>query len=99
MCHDYLYFFSEKMIGKVSYECAKEGQLRIEGTNQNNIGHLDVCHNRTWGVICDNHWTQIEALVACRQLGLQNGRNVYSQELKAWKEIGNYTQGQTPRKQ
>lgn len=31
---------------------------------------MEVCYNDFWGTVCDNEWTDEDALVVCRDLGL-----------------------------
>nr|XP_028584871.1 neurotrypsin-like [Podarcis muralis] len=46
-----------------------EGTIRLAGGHKPNEGRVEVYHNGSWGCVCDDGWTGINAQVACRQLG------------------------------
>ena len=48
---------------------SEEGRLRLQGFPLPNIGRVEVCHCRRWGLVCDGRWTRKESDVVCRQLG------------------------------
>lgn len=35
------------------------------------IGRLEYYYRGEWGAVCDNGWGNIDAIVACRQLGYE----------------------------
>ncbi|XP_076082455.1 neurotrypsin-like [Mytilus galloprovincialis] len=49
------------------------GDLRINGGSQENKGRLEILYNDTWGTVCDDDFDNIDASVACRQLGYCSG--------------------------
>ena len=67
MADDYEYFG-----GNTQYDDA----YYIAGTSGLGLtrGRLEVCRNasQTWGVVCDETWTNLDASVACRQIGFSH---------------------------
>ena len=45
-----------------------DGDLRLTGGSSSNEGYVEICQNGTWGTVCADFWTNIEANVICRQL-------------------------------
>ena len=45
------------------------GNIRLIGGNSYLEGRLEVFFNGAWGTVCDDHWDQVDAGVACRKLG------------------------------
>lgn len=47
-----------------------EGDIRlIESSNRFQIGLIEICVNGIWGTICRDSWGNVEASIACKQLG------------------------------
>ena len=63
-------------IATVSSSC-NDGDLQLVGGITINQGRLEVCMNGAWGSVCDSDdiFTTDEAIVACRQLGLLQGKS------------------------
>lgn len=47
----------------------QNGALRIQGGATPLTGRLEVCYNEDWGSVCENNWDDMDASVACGQLG------------------------------
>ncbi|VDI17542.1 Hypothetical predicted protein [Mytilus galloprovincialis] len=46
-----------------------EGDLRITEGFAQNQGRLEIKYKGEWGTVCDNQFANVDAEVACRQLG------------------------------
>jgi len=46
------------------------GILRLVGGDTAREGRLEIRHNGVWGTVCDDSFSDVDARVACRQLGL-----------------------------
>lgn len=56
-------------IGWAYCDC-HQGAARLVGGSSSNSGRVEVYLNGQWGAVCDSHWTDRDASVTCRQLGL-----------------------------
>lgn len=64
--------FYRQRSGAVSWaycDC-NHGAARLMGDSSNNTGVLEVYLNGQWGAVCDTYWSDRDASVVCRQLGL-----------------------------
>ena len=51
-------------------ECTEEGALQLLGEYVNISGILNICHNFTWRLVCDDEWSPNNSEVVCNYLGL-----------------------------
>ena len=45
-----------------------QGDIRLQGGTINS-GRVEICYNHVWGTVCDVFWDNVDAHVACVQLG------------------------------
>ncbi|XP_077594333.1 neurotrypsin-like [Stigmatopora nigra] len=58
-------------IGWAYCDC-HQGAARLVGGSSSNGGRVEVYLNGQWGAVCDSHWTDRDASVVCRQMGLSD---------------------------
>ncbi len=51
--------------------CTNEGDVRLRGGTEF-AGRVEVCHNGTWGTICDRQWDHETAEVVCNLIMKDN---------------------------
>uniref|UniRef100_A0A3P8X8J1 Neurotrypsin n=1 Tax=Esox lucius TaxID=8010 RepID=A0A3P8X8J1_ESOLU len=56
-------------IGWAYCDC-HQGAARLVGETSSGSGRVEVYLNGQWGAVCNSHWTDRDASVICRQLGL-----------------------------
>ncbi|CAG2193299.1 unnamed protein product [Mytilus edulis] len=57
----------------LNYSTEDEGDLRIRPGYAKNQGRLEIKYRGEWGTVCHNHFGNVDAEVACRQLGYCSG--------------------------
>lgn len=54
-----------------------DGAVQVIGdSGYNSFGRLEVCINSTWGTVCGQRGTHLDASVVCRQLGFSPLGNI-----------------------
>ena len=46
-----------------------DGNIRLIGGFSDREGRIEICYRNQWGSVCDHNWDDLDARVACRQLG------------------------------
>uniref|UniRef100_A0A8C1ZG82 Neurotrypsin n=1 Tax=Cyprinus carpio TaxID=7962 RepID=A0A8C1ZG82_CYPCA len=85
---------SSGAIGWAYCDC-HQGAVRLAGGSSLKSGRLEVYLNGQWGSVCDTHWTDRDASVVCRQLGLSEIGTALQGIPKAW-SWAHFGQGSGP---
>lgn len=48
-----------------------QGAIRLQGNNATS-GRVEICNRNAWGTVCSGGWGDMDAHVACRQLGFSS---------------------------
>ena len=57
-------------------QCNTTGDIRLVGGENATEGRVEVCYDNLYRVVCDDFWDELDAMVACRQLGYTyDGKN------------------------
>ena len=65
-----------KAVCRNRVEAANESIRLVDGTS--NTGRLEVYMQEEWVTVCANGWTDLNTGIACKQLGFQDGKSMYT---------------------
>ncbi|KAL5012866.1 hypothetical protein ScPMuIL_011417 [Solemya velum] len=57
-------------------DASSNQSIRLTNGNANWAGRVEIQYMGQWGTVCDDVWTDVNARVVCRQLGLRNATAV-----------------------
>ena len=53
-----------------------DASIRLVGGSNDLEGRVEIMYQGIWGTICDDGWDDIDASVACRELGFSHGNAI-----------------------
>ena len=51
------------------YTDCTHGDIRLVDGSMISEGRVEVCFNDSWGTVCDDYWSTVDANVLCKQIG------------------------------
>jgi hypothetical protein len=57
------------LVNLIDVDSCMYGQLRLMGSSLSYEGRVEICIDGNWGIVCDDSWGRLDAVVVCRQLG------------------------------
>ena len=52
-----------------------DGDINVQLLVGEISGPVEVCVNKRWATVCPHGWSDVDAAVACRQLGYDSGKS------------------------
>jgi deleted-in-malignant-brain-tumors protein 1 len=52
-----------------------QGAIRLLDGSTTTEGRVEICNNNAWGTVCNDLWDNVDAEIACKQLGLPSSGN------------------------
>lgn len=76
LSHQFDLFISHSAIAATSYwtdtwSCSIEGDIRLRQGHTEQEGRVEYCLDGVWTSLCEPFWREVDAAVACKQLGLE----------------------------
>jgi deleted-in-malignant-brain-tumors protein 1 len=66
------FYCSNRVVGLVCLDLCDEGDVRLVGTNSSNEGLVEVCLDKSWGLVAQHGWDDGDARIVCKQLGARD---------------------------
>lgn len=51
-------------------------EVRLRGGDSQRSGRVEISYDGVWGTVCDNSWSNLDAMVLCKQLGYRDGQAI-----------------------